>query len=290
MPAFAPYKSTHDLSVIEFGSKPTMKDDTRYDALRNVDNHSDSSTEVEDWDTEGDLRPRRRKTFWRKVKGYRWLLDTGLLLVIVGLLVEKRWKHTHKSHRFELAGDLTGFAPTFSQQIVSFKPDPVFAPEDARQFWSNETRQAWLDIVPEGLGYVNVKDPSQYNNLPQPIHDYPNQTVYTTSVTHQLHCLYTILEAYNIQKLTLTTSMVVDPIKMPWHINHCFEYLRQAIMCAGDVALEGAATTFPGDDMTGEDRGGSDGWDAKHVCKDYSQVYEYLEKNTINHFKWIATD
>lgn len=148
MPAFAPYKSTHDLSVIEFGSKPTMKDDTRYDALRNVDNHSDSSTEVEDWDTEGDLRPRRRKTFWRKVKGYRWLLDTGLLLVIVGLLVEKRWKHTHKSHRFELAGDLTGFAPTFSQQIVSFKPDPVFAPEDARQFWSNETRQAWLDIVP----------------------------------------------------------------------------------------------------------------------------------------------
>jgi hypothetical protein len=58
------------------------------------------------------------------------------------------------------------------------------------------------------------------------------------------------------------------------------------MMCTGDVALEGAATTFP---LTedGEDQGGSDGWDAKHVCRDYSQVYEHLEKNTINHYKWI---
>lgn len=60
-------------------------------------------------------------------------------------------------------------------------------------------------------------------------------------------------------------------------------------MCAGDVALEGAATTFPPED-NGEDRGGSDGWDAKHVCKDYSQVYAYLEKETINHWKWISSD
>lgn len=140
----------------------------------------------------------------------------------------------------------------------------------------------------EGLGYVNVQNPSQYNNLPHPIHDYPNHTVFTTSMTHQLHCLYTILEAYNVQKVTLEASLRVDPVRMPWHINHCFEYIRQAIMCAGDVALEGAATTFPGDEH-GEDRGGSDGWDARHVCKDYGQVYGYLESRTINHMKWISS-
>lgn len=59
-------------------------------------------------------------------------------------------------------------------------------------------------------------------------------------------------------------------------------------MCAGDVALEGAATSFPGDEH-GQDLGGSDGWDAKHVCKDYGQVYEYLERETINHMKWISS-
>lgn len=108
-------------------------------------------------------------------------------------------------------------------------------------------------------------------------------------MTHQLHCLYTVIEAYNTLKLTTEDpSANVEPIKMPWHINHCFEYIRQAIMCAGDVALEGAATTFPLGEG-GEDRGGSDGWDARHVCKDYGEVYNYLEERTINHWKWISS-
>jgi hypothetical protein len=52
---------------------------------------------------------------------------------------------------------------------------------------------------------------------------------------------------------------------------HCFDYMRQAILCSADIALEGHAFSFP------EDNSGSDGWDAKHVCKDYGQVFEYLE-------------
>jgi hypothetical protein len=110
----------------------------------------------------------------------------------------------------------------------------------------------------------------------------------TTSMTHQLHCLYTILNAYNTMSVTLDSPLLkVNPIQQPWHVNHCFEYIRQAIMCAGDVALEGAATTFP-PGPNGEDQGGSDGWDAKHVCKDYSQISKYLEQETINHVKWIS--
>jgi hypothetical protein len=125
-----------------------LKTDPRYDALRAIDDHSDSNTEVWDWDTE-DVQPRRRrKTIWKRVKGHRWMLDTALLFVIVGLLVDKRWPRHTKSHLYELAGDVTGFAPTFSQQVISFKPDPVFAPEEPAEFWSNETQHAWLSIVP----------------------------------------------------------------------------------------------------------------------------------------------
>lgn len=138
----------------------------------------------------------------------------------------------------------------------------------------------------EGLGYLLIKNPSEYSNLPHPIHHYTNRTVFTTSVTHQLHCLYIILNAYSSLKLTNASSIPAHPVEMPWHINHCFDYIRQAIMCAGDVALEGAATSFPPDEH-GKDRGGSDGWDAKHVCKDYGQIYEYLERETVGHTKWI---
>jgi hypothetical protein len=98
-----------------------MKDDLRYDALCNDENHSESSTEVEDSDTERAIKPRRqkkRKTFWVKVKAYRWVVDTALLLVILGLLVEKGWE-THQSHEYEFTGDLTGFAPTCEYTDVS---------------------------------------------------------------------------------------------------------------------------------------------------------------------------
>ena len=52
-------------------------------------------------------------------------------------------------------------------------------------------------------------------------------------------------------------------------------------MCCGDVALEGAETTFP------EGKGGSDGWDARHVCKDYGEVYEYLKGVRATDHHWI---
>lgn len=108
---FTPYRSTHDISKAHLDAK--MKNDHRYDAIRNLDDHSESSTEVEDWEAEGQIkpRPRRRKTFWRKLKAYRWMIDTALLLIIFGLVAEKRWQW-HRSHRYELAGDISGFAPT----------------------------------------------------------------------------------------------------------------------------------------------------------------------------------
>jgi hypothetical protein len=103
-------------------------------------------------------------------------------------------------------------------------------------------------------------------------------------MTHQLHCLFAIVETYS--GLTSNTTLPEDH---HWHMIHCFDYMRQAIMCSADMALEGLETTFP------DHNGGSDGWDSKHselkfnirreekllslstVCRDYSQVINYLE-------------
>jgi hypothetical protein len=42
-----------------------------------------------------------------------------------------------------------------------------------------------------GLGYVKVDAPEKYDNLPVPLKGggYNKTTVFTTSMTHQLHCL-----------------------------------------------------------------------------------------------------
>lgn len=96
-----------------------MKDEPRYDALQILDDGSDSSTEVDEWDPEIESKAqlrRKRKGVWKKLAKWRWLVDTLILVelvVILGFLAEKRWaKHVqHKNHRYELTGDITGFAP-----------------------------------------------------------------------------------------------------------------------------------------------------------------------------------
>ena len=85
--------------------------------------------------------------------------------------------------------------------------------------------------------------------------------------------------AFNYATYATATDQV--QVEQPWHIAHCIDYLRQAIMCTGDVALEGTQTTFP------DGVQGTDGWDAKHVCKNYKQVYGFLEKNKLDDENWI---
>lgn len=128
--------------------------------------------------------------------------------------------------------------------------------------------------------------------MPNPYFKY-NKPVYTTSVTHQLHCLYMIMHGFNDLALnggSFAMDMAggehdegltregEDPAA---HLSHCFDYLRQAIMCHGDTALEGLQTTF------GPDVGGSDGWNVKHVCKAWDEVYDWLETHRVDDREWI---
>ncbi|KAH9865914.1 hypothetical protein IAQ61_008650 [Plenodomus lingam] len=300
------------------GKRPKSQ---RYDPLAQAsssahsDADSDASTEIGDeeedgWDPERGLQAsghgrEKGKTAVRAIKSQLWMLNTVLLLAILLLLLlslfmgseqgEMGFKTASSSSRFELLGDVSGFTPSFSSKVVTFRPDARFAPEKAEAFFSNETLEAWLGIVPAGLGYTEITDPQNHHPLPHPIHDYPSKSVFTTSLTHQLHCLYTILSAYNAQTVALSSftsssssSPRVPPVKEPWHITHCAEYLRQAIMCGADVALEGAATTFPEGEFG--DRGGSDGWDGRHVCRDYGEVMGWLEGVAVSDVKWIGSD
>ncbi|KAF2805005.1 uncharacterized protein BDZ99DRAFT_425255 [Mytilinidion resinicola] len=259
-----------------------MTPDTAYHPVRSSE-PSASSTEIEesligeksDWHPPRALT--RRGRAWALLRSNWWIVDTSLILIILVLVAESRW-HGWQKQRYEFAGDVTGFAPRFSQQITKFGRDLSFVPENTSEFWSDAVQEKWLSIVPKGLGYVHVEHPAEYDNLPTPIHDYTNMTVLTTSMPHQLHCLYNILAVYS----AITSENPRElPTAMTFHLQHCFEYLRLSIMCCGDVALEGAETTFPEGFM------GSDGWDALHVCKDYGQIYEYLDQNRANDRLWI---
>src|SRR4051794_19598226 len=89
------------------------------------------------------------------------------------------------------------------------------------------------------------------------------------------------LEELVASVLSNSTGGVV-PEMAGWHSRHCFEYLRQNILCCGDTALEGQQTSFP--DKT---ESGSDGWDSRHLCRDYDQIRGYLENNRADDKIWI---
>lgn len=98
----------------------------QYTDVRHDDLHDDAMTDVsvsllsEDdkqcWkqaDIEGGRKRCRCARACAALRRWRWLLDTALLLVIVGLLVERRYNLQTPAYdkRLEPVGDLTGFAP-----------------------------------------------------------------------------------------------------------------------------------------------------------------------------------
>ncbi|EFW99466.1 hypothetical protein CMQ_7834 [Grosmannia clavigera kw1407] len=197
----------------------------------------------------------------------RWGLDTVLLLAILGLVVcqQRQQQSSTAPGRWDFGGDFTGVGPRIDQQILRFQSDQSYAPMNSSEFFTDTVLQKWNKLMPIGMGFVWVNDTHRYHDLPTPI-DWPEKTVFTTSVTHQLHCMFTIAQTYSGLK-----SGHPIPDDHHWHMVHCMDYMREAVMCNADIALEGHETTFP------DDNGGSDGWDSKHVCKDYSQVKAYLE-------------
>jgi hypothetical protein len=57
-------------------------------------------------------RVSRRQRVWSALMSIRSLLDTVLLVIILGLLLERGWQ---KPSWFEVGGDVAGFAPRSKQ-------------------------------------------------------------------------------------------------------------------------------------------------------------------------------
>ncbi|KAM0276855.1 hypothetical protein ACHAQH_006331 [Verticillium albo-atrum] len=276
----SPYQDD-DFREVQFRSEPKASLLNR-DEPRNWDNdveHSYDSTS-------------RTSSVCRFLSRWRWVLDTSLLVIILFLILDRQTQQ-ESSNRLPQNGDITGFVPEFSQQLTTFSPSETYIPTNITTFLSNETQSAWLDLVPRGLGYLDTTHSQNTNNLPTPLPEYAPKRVFTTSVTHQLHCLHAIVKGFaSLQSETTTRRRsddgkgghddgAHDPEDGGFHLQHCFEYLRQSILCCGDVTLEGTQTTFP----PGFE--GSDGWDAKHVCRDYEQVKTFLEVNRADDELWI---
>jgi hypothetical protein len=85
---------------------------------------------------------------------------------------------------------------------------------------------------------ATLEGPPYYTN---PLMRPYKEEIYMISGMHQLHCLSTIMASYARLRFGKNET------EMGYHIAHCFDYLREGILCAGDSTLEGNNTDkYPG--------------------------------------------
>lgn len=155
---------------------------------------------------------------------------------------------------------LTSFA--VDTTVVKFDADARFVPWNTTELMSDGILEQWKTMFPSGTGWGT------------------DQTTFsTTTMTHQLHCLFMMTRIYAGLATNQTSHL---PHDYNSHYLHCIDYLRQGVLCAADMATE------PHKPTDSDDNGPGDGsWGGLHVCKDYGQVTKYLERRFCNQFSEI---
>ncbi|KAF3019802.1 hypothetical protein E8E14_012459 [Neopestalotiopsis sp. 37M] len=226
--------------------------DKTYETVSTMEDREEllSSTEVED-----SLMGDEEKQQWRRtasslghdvrrkrdaVRSKRWLLGTILQVIIIALLTLILYRQQQNSRppseTPQVGGDFKGKEPTGYDELMS---DGIL--------------EQWKTMFPSGTGWGT------------------DQTTFsTTTMTHQLHCLFMMTRIYAGLATNQTSHL---PHDYNSHYLHCIDYLRQGVLCAADMATE------PHKPTDSDDNGPGDGsWGGLHVCKDYGQVTKYLER------------
>lgn len=194
------------------------------------------------------------------------LVTINILLVGGGL----SWKQGYASKPAALSH---GLFPMISRETKLFTPNETFY-----KTLGAGKEEDWESLFPYGSGFVRVDNPQQFGlSGGYPLESSTSETTesYCVSVFHQLHCLNSIRsqlenpgkthEGHGHDKLSAHANEL--------HVAHCLDYLRQSIMCAGDMSLESAVT-----DKNGMLIQAVSGWGATHTCKAWDEVFEYTER------------
>ncbi|KAL4861734.1 hypothetical protein BDV12DRAFT_203705 [Aspergillus spectabilis] len=144
-----------------------------------------------------------------------------------------------------------------------------------------QVSEAWGDYGVPSYGFITLSTPSRYN-LPPNDNVVPGiSNAYMVSVYHQLHCLKA-LHAALLPVITGGEVSVHDHVHERDsalagfehnHIEHCLDYLRQAVMCAGDVTLE------PPDQRPESGKSPLQGWGVEHSCRSWEGIERWRGEN-----------
>jgi len=168
----------------------------------------------------------------------------------------------------------TDLLPNVPYETVTFQADAMFS-----QRPTDDTDFAWDMLLPPGRGYVFVSDP-QSRGLPEGEQTAWGQ-IYSVSMFHQLHCLAQLRKMYWVFRDGVVTGETTNARTFAGrvstdHVSHCFDYLRQAIFCSGDMTLEWPKQDGPSSGAV------VDGWNIPHTCKSPKSIADFMDEHHFN--------
>ncbi|KAG4440191.1 hypothetical protein IFR05_004336 [Cadophora sp. M221] len=119
-------------------------------------------------------------------------------------------------------------------------------------------------LLPPGRGFIKVPTEVTQSDGSTKVEEKP----FCISMFHQLHCiagLKWVFESEDNRAINKTSEAYIMKKK---HMAHCFDFLRQAVMCAGDMTLEPV------------DEGATDGWNVTHTCRDFKTIYDFATERS----------
>lgn len=180
-----------------------------------------------------------------------------------------------------LSYELSRKAMTYPDNTINLLPGrellPHFPHNTLTTFVSNtifhghDSSQAWKSLNAKGGGWITVPD-GEALGLGPPIR-YNNKEGYGISVFHQLHCMAMMHDTY----IQLLAGNFSHTDQKSTHIEHCFDYIRQVLMCHADLSLEHrwhSPDEAPDNDAV-------NGWDVVHQCRDWNAVVSFVEENAL---------
>ncbi|KAF2675391.1 hypothetical protein BT63DRAFT_450376 [Microthyrium microscopicum] len=201
------------------------------------------------------------------------------LLAILSINVPDTMRRIVKSAKCDDEPLIKTPVPPLAKTKMTFEKHPIYG-----QRPNPVSDEAWNKLLPDGRGFVYIKDWEKYELPPGQNTSYG--MIYSTAVFHQMHCLgqirrFSYMFLDSIHKNDTVMQREIDRMFVKndhaEHMLHCFDYLRQTIQCGGDMAME-----WPRTEPNGQ-RFAVDGWGIPHECKDWDAIEKYMDKNHFDH-------
>lgn len=206
----------------------------------------------------------------RKLKRRTWILGALVGVLIVAFPLALR----HVISSIPAQTRTSKLVSQLPVKQVIFERNSTFAAPS-----SPESDRAWASLAPPGDGFILLSNSTREQNF-LPLGKVTDEgQVYDISLFHQLHCLsairthlFTLQAAMSRNNRDEIFEILLKPKEE--HIFHCFDYIRQALMCAGDLTIE-----WPREEPDGR-RFAVDGWGIPHECKSWVRVHSQFSTNT----------